>query len=490
MKLKRHTFCFAIEYFTRTGTGRLTQSYRALPATPTTPIIYSTSTYTYDNIDRITNHVIDTANPTNSTGYQYDLSGNRTNLNLGANHYPSTIATTSNRLTADTGSINRTYSYDGAGNITGDGQDIYTYYNSGRLKQVTRNGNNIYSLQYNGLGQFVHRTNNNTHYVYDAAGHLLGEYTSNGTPIQETIYLGDTPIAVITPTNQVNYIYTDHLNTPREIRNHANQIRWTWYSEQSGAFGAGLPDDNPNNAIGGQLGTFTYNLRFPGQLYDPASQLSYNYYRDYNSRTGRYIQSDPIGLKGGINTYGYVGANPISYVDPMGLVCVSVNNRMTCSIPSGPAFSVPSPKGQPKNLGSNSSFYHETNVSRDLDGADPECVMKELTNSPTPGIPNAASPQGTPNNARTYDVFGDNLVKSYLTPAHGSGMPIVVNTAGVGDGSDFGPGYVARYVQGGRAYTKGEGTSMFQSIGPLSNRENEKLWGKDLERIIKKCKCQ
>ena len=118
-------------------------------------------------------------------------------------------------------------------------------------------------------GRPLNRTNN-MHYVYDAVGHLLGEYTSTGSAIQETIYLGDTPIVMVSASNQVHYIYTDHLNTPREIRNHANQIRWTWYPEQSGAFGDGQPNDNPNNAVGGQLGTFTYNLRFPGQLYDAA----------------------------------------------------------------------------------------------------------------------------------------------------------------------------------------------------------------------------
>ena len=108
-------------------------------------------------------------------------------------------------------------------------------------------------------------------------------------------------------------IYTDHLNTPREIRNNANQSRWTWLPEQAEAFGANPPNENPT-----ALGSFTYNLRFPGQLYDPQSQLSYNYYRDYNPRTGRYIESDPIGLGGGINTYGYVGGNPLLRVDPEG----------------------------------------------------------------------------------------------------------------------------------------------------------------------------
>jgi RHS repeat-associated protein len=70
---------------------------------------------------------------------------------------------------------------------------------------------------------------------------------------------------------------------------------------------------------GAPLGAFSYDLRFPGQYFDQATKLHYNYFRDYDPRTGRYIESDPIGLAGGINTYAYVGGNPVNHTDALGL---------------------------------------------------------------------------------------------------------------------------------------------------------------------------
>lgn len=61
------------------------------------------------------------------------------------------------------------------------------------------------------------------------------------------------------------------------------------------------------------------NLRFPGQYYDSETGLHYNYYRDYDPSTGRYIQSDPIGLAGGLNSYIYAGDDPILLIDPQGM---------------------------------------------------------------------------------------------------------------------------------------------------------------------------
>ena len=63
----------------------------------------------------------------------------------------------------------------------------------------------------------------------------------------------------------------------------------------------------------------TFNLRYPGQYADKESGLSYNYFRSYDSRTGRYTQADPIDLAGGWNRFAYAEQNPLSFSDPLGL---------------------------------------------------------------------------------------------------------------------------------------------------------------------------
>ncbi len=110
----------------------------------------------------------------------------------------------------------------------------------------------------------------------------------------------------------VYYIYADHLNTPRVITDATNKIVWRW---DSGPFGADAANEDPD----GDGQKFRYNLRFPGQYYDRETGLHYNYFRDYDPSTGRYVEADPIGLEGGLNLYGYANQNPLSFTDPLGL---------------------------------------------------------------------------------------------------------------------------------------------------------------------------
>jgi RHS repeat-associated protein len=108
------------------------------------------------------------------------------------------------------------------------------------------------------------------------------------------------------PTLNTYYYHNDHLGTPQLMTDSQQEVVW---QASYDAFGlAGISVDKVKS-----------DLRFPGQYFDGETGLHYNYYRDYDSTLGRYVQSDPIGLRGGLNTYLYVNANPLIYADPDGL---------------------------------------------------------------------------------------------------------------------------------------------------------------------------
>ena len=119
------------------------------------------------------------------------------------------------------------------------------------------------------------------------------------------------------------------MGTPRAItRPSDNAVVWKW--ENTDPFGANAPNEDPSST-----GTnFKYNLRFPGQYYDQETGTHYNYFRDYDPATGRYVQSDPVGLLGGMNTYGYVGANPLISIDAFGLRSSCACNATSAQRPS------------------------------------------------------------------------------------------------------------------------------------------------------------
>ncbi|MCY0913268.1 RHS repeat-associated core domain-containing protein [Massilia antarctica] len=314
-----------IKGYTHTGTG-----------TVPTPASLN-QTFDYDNLDRLTSY---NGNGTNQT-YAYDASGNRIKVSFGANSYTNTIDPLSNKLSATTGPVPaKTNAYDGAGNLSSDGTLVVTYSGRGRPYSIKNGAVTVYQL-FNGTGQRVLQSYGGGLFTYDEQGHLVGEYDVNtGKPMRETVYLGDLPVAVLTQTvtgtapsqttaTNVFHVHPDHLGTPRIItRPLDNKIVWRW--DNSDPFGLTPPTEYFSGS-----GTFTFNLRMPGQYYDRNTNLFHNYHRDYDPQTGRYIQSDPIGLAGGMNTYVYVGGNPLSYIDPFGLAPNTVEMALQQAVIEG-----------------------------------------------------------------------------------------------------------------------------------------------------------
>ena len=285
--------------------------------------------YGYDALNRLT-HAKDGPTGTPIETYGYDKTGNRTSLLKAGVTTPYTYPATSHRL----GSMGSTvHTYDPAGNTASIGGNAreFVYNNANRLAQVKRLGVVKRDYLYNGKGEQVrsYAGTSNTYTVFDEAGHWLGDYGAPTSPVQQAIWLDDLPIGLLTgagASQTVQYLQPDHLGSPRvAIDAVANTAIWRW-DLKGEAFGNTPPNQDPD----GNGQAFVLNLRYPGQRFDAATGLNYNYFRDYDPGTGRYVQSDPIGLKGGISTYAYVGGNPVAWVDPMGLC--------SCGLPSAATF--------------------------------------------------------------------------------------------------------------------------------------------------------
>jgi RHS repeat-associated protein len=265
--------------------------------------------FQYDGLSRLKRAEVPGGN---IATFAYDGVGNRTSV---ANTAPAetttyAIAGISNRMTqATTGSLVRPFVYNANGDVTslaglGGATNTLTYDPFGRLASHTRAFTTTYTV--NALDQRMGKSNSggSSRYVYAGYNQLLAEYT-NG---QWTSYIwnGNTPVAMVR-NNQIYYIQTDHLGRPQMATDANRNIVW---KASNYAFNRNVAIDT----IGG------LNLGFPGQYYDVEFGTWHNGYRDYLADTGRYLQSDPLGLEGdGTNTYAYGVGNPVENVDPDGL---------------------------------------------------------------------------------------------------------------------------------------------------------------------------
>ncbi len=301
--------------------------------------------------------------------------------------------------TTHSASTSVTHQYDAAGNLQSDGLHHYHYDSQGRLQSSqTGQGADAPTTRYahNALGQRVFKTeplyaaasgkdgaldeeedpetpgllqtlrdfftqlwnpakSEAEHlgwaYVYDEDGSLLGEYGMGGSQSagqSQYLYLPTSqgPIPMAADIDSRLYaIHTDHLGTPRRLTQADGQAAWQWaysaYGDEAPTLGAQRFTNETTNPTTGStnIAPVRFNLRYPGQYFDAESGLHYNYFRSYDPRTGRYTQSDPIGLDGGWNRFAYVGGNPLSYIDPEGLqsyMCGAAGLPAWCDKPKNP----------------------------------------------------------------------------------------------------------------------------------------------------------
>ena len=283
--------------------------------------------YGYDAVSRLT-----TANRNDgaTSSYGYDSVGNRLSSNDTGSTTTLNYTPNSNKLASSSRTgLNRIWNTDANGNtqsFTGtDGVGIGFSYDA--YNRMVASSRNAVSTNYtiNALGQRSSKIGPNgaSQYVYSPDGLLLSE--NDDGVWTNYIYFGGEPVAMIRG-GVLRFMHNDHLGRTEVITDANKAVQW---QARNDAFNRTVQADT----IGGM------NLGFPGQYYDSETGTWYNGFRDYDASTGRYLQSDPIGLQGGINTYAYVGGNPVMNVDPLGLLSSAVKNAVCGYLKDGKSLS-------------------------------------------------------------------------------------------------------------------------------------------------------
>jgi RHS repeat-associated protein len=263
-------------------------------------------TYAYDATGRLVSALDSATNSFGSLAWTYDKNGNRQSETRNAGTMPYVYSPPGSNWLYQRGSDSR--SKTAIGNTASiSGVATFTYDGFNRLA-TSQTAAETTTYTYNALGQRIKKRNQNglqTVFHYGQNGELLYERDASGNS-KEYVWLEGRPLARIDNGTAIYYYHVDHLGTPQAMTNSAGTTVWK-------------ADYEPFGKATIKVSTIENNLRLPGQYYDRETGLHQNYFRDYEPTTGRYVETDPIGLDGGLNLYSYANQNPLTFTDPLGL---------------------------------------------------------------------------------------------------------------------------------------------------------------------------
>lgn len=267
-----------------------------------------TTEYTYDAASQVTAITYKKSGVTiGNLTYTYDSAGQRTAIggSYGRMGLPSAITGgTYNVANQQTALGGQSLTYDLNGNLTGDGTNTYTWNARNQLVSMTRTGMSA-SFQYDSLGRRINKTVNGSTvtYVYDGP-HVVQEKVS-GSPTANIILGALDEVLIRTDASDSWSPLVDGNGNTLGLTDSSGVVQTEYtYQPFGGTTVSGSSNGNPS--------------QYSGRDND-ATGLYYYRGRYYSPTLHRFISEDPIGFLGGVNLYGYVGNNPISYVDPYGL---------------------------------------------------------------------------------------------------------------------------------------------------------------------------